>query len=569
MLSECTQVSGIGPVKAIDWGITRFQVHELLLRLRRDPRWDSDNNVYSLVADFIVPWTVGHGVGYALLLNHDNPQRINVMVSHAFSENAEEFLEAVLRATVSGEVLYICALANYQAEDGVGPSIADQLGDDIVKSPFFSVISALAHHGRVHGGCSWWLRHCILRLPIVLFLISALIPAALAIVSPKLFGTDTETLANNQDDFDFKYTVGVSVFICFSIIALLLHVVLRHCSPIYPGRLLIVPNRNSDIYERLWCVYELYHARQSGLHIEMAPTWARAGRTKATDAVCSAESDAQRIRLEIEASSGGFLAVDASVRQALNTTVRHTLGMASKYFVLLVIPNTGLLLTLDDPQLSSDTIQVLFVYLGWLLFLYGLARKSCGVFSSSIGWTTAVAGICLSFAIVQLRVSHRSQRCLLNDKTEWAVSFSFLKGLGQLTCEVYAAALVYLGACCRPTLLGYNSRWRIPIVCALFVLVFFLNQYYQHWLWPSVENYPRIAQYDDFTTAAGVTTPVYMIWTESVNWGIKVKDPIYKPRIAGILAWICFALILWWHVVGHWFVMKNLPECFGNEQFSG
>lgn len=49
-----------------------------------------ESNVYELVKGYVIPWTCGTGMGYALLLNEDEPKEVNVMISHCFAENAEE-----------------------------------------------------------------------------------------------------------------------------------------------------------------------------------------------------------------------------------------------------------------------------------------------------------------------------------------------------------------------------------------------------------------------------------------------------------------------------------------------
>merc|ERR1740129_1170901 len=82
-----------------DWGITVNQCAELLEQLKKlveKGEWDPEGNVYELVERYVKPRTASKGVGYALLHRKQHQRSVNVMISHAWGENAMDFLETIL-----------------------------------------------------------------------------------------------------------------------------------------------------------------------------------------------------------------------------------------------------------------------------------------------------------------------------------------------------------------------------------------------------------------------------------------------------------------------------------------
>lgn len=129
-------------VEAPRWGISKAQLQELLQECREDAAWDATDNVRAFVQKFVEPRTAGTGMGLALLLNHQRPREVNLMVSHSWDENAQQFFEDVVRDMFDRDVAFICFLGLYQ---GTGQDIADQLGPEILTSPFAQVIKKCAH----------------------------------------------------------------------------------------------------------------------------------------------------------------------------------------------------------------------------------------------------------------------------------------------------------------------------------------------------------------------------------------------------------------------------------------
>lgn len=125
------------PVTAKFWGISRRQIEQLFRQSRRSDHWRDEDNVHQFIKKFVLPETDGTGMGMALLLNQEVPQEVNLMVSHAWTENARDFFCDVLAAMYDHEVAFICFLSNYQ---GSAEDIDKQLGCDIHRSPFTEVI---------------------------------------------------------------------------------------------------------------------------------------------------------------------------------------------------------------------------------------------------------------------------------------------------------------------------------------------------------------------------------------------------------------------------------------------
>lgn len=93
---------------------------------------------------FIKPWTVGTGCGLAVLMTGETEPEPDLMISHSWSECAEELHEALKKHAhdepkiTEKTMIWFCVFANYQGEDRAGPSIKEQLA----QHPFDSVIKS-------------------------------------------------------------------------------------------------------------------------------------------------------------------------------------------------------------------------------------------------------------------------------------------------------------------------------------------------------------------------------------------------------------------------------------------
>jgi len=94
---------------------------------------------------FVQPWTAGSGCGLAVMVTGGAPcTPASVMTSHSWSEDAKECVDAIKRELLAGSItdtdlMWFCVFANYQCEDGAGPTIKDQLAmnpfECVIKSP--------------------------------------------------------------------------------------------------------------------------------------------------------------------------------------------------------------------------------------------------------------------------------------------------------------------------------------------------------------------------------------------------------------------------------------------------
>lgn len=101
-------------------------------------------NGYQFCDHFVKPYTQGTGCSLALLEN-SNPVDAEIMLSHSWSEDIEELRGALREFDVCSRI-WFCICANYQPEDGAGPSITEQLA----QSPFKNVIEHVQEMFVVH-----------------------------------------------------------------------------------------------------------------------------------------------------------------------------------------------------------------------------------------------------------------------------------------------------------------------------------------------------------------------------------------------------------------------------------
>mmetsp|Transcript_80105 Transcript_80105/g.201539 ORF Transcript_80105/g.201539 Transcript_80105/m.201539 type:complete len:660 (-) Transcript_80105:367-2346(-) len=414
------------------WGVTRAQIRQLLCRLRSDPAWRMDNSVYTVVQDYIIPWTRGTGLGYALMLNQDEPKEVNVMVSHAWGENAEDFFEALLRSTTEEDVIFVCALSIYQAEDGAGPSIEEQVGGNPSNSPFERVIRNIRMNGD-QAGWRWRWRRTLKRIPLLSILL-AIVLYFMPTILWGCVGTVSQCAKKRSHEIEvtlllqwfLPYTADPVVsqwewirmprwwgmiFPCSSIALLVCGALCYACHrrfPIYAGRMVAVPNNEVDIYSRLWCVYEIFVARKAGIGVQVARTLAVGGMKSSKFAVCSSEKDTQRIQREIESTPMGYAGIDKTVYKTMHGAMWDAIRVAFVYGVMISLfrvasarittaTETGIaepvyiLIQTSSPLASSFVVMAL---------VYRLFRRSRGSPSACV-----VVGISGSLMLVGLALS--------------------------------------------------------------------------------------------------------------------------------------------------------------------
>jgi hypothetical protein len=134
---------GYGPE---DWGITLGQMKALTTQQGFKP----DMTVRTLVETIVKPMTLDGGTGLALKLNPCG-LRTTKMVSHFWDENYLQFLASLQSTGASDtDAFWVCAFSIFQYDKAamersgirhdVGPTIGEQLGEDVNKGPFAAVI---------------------------------------------------------------------------------------------------------------------------------------------------------------------------------------------------------------------------------------------------------------------------------------------------------------------------------------------------------------------------------------------------------------------------------------------
>lgn len=526
------------------WGMTRGQVKQLLLRIRKDPAWTPHNNVYTLVQDFVVPWTRGKGLGYALMINERAPKEVNVMVSHAWGENAEEFLEAVLRSTGRSDVVFVCALSLYQGEDGVGPTIEEQLGCQPSESPFRRVLSHIRFCGD-EAGWRWRWRPWLGSLPgltllcgIFVFCLPTLLYGCVptftycmavsadsrfrevASMSPAqlfssfLLGSTTWIEQKREPQFAI-YAASALVCGCCSAISWL---TLRRAR-IYDGRMVVVPNREIDLYSRLWCVYEIYVATELGVRVEVARTLARAGRLSSRLATCGCQEDTNRIHSEIQAGSVGYEQIDQAVwlttRGARWNALKLSLGygLSIAIFIVAYLRVKG-----SDKNVAAIVAGILLACVFDTCAIYGVFRRANGMPSllSVLALSLALAMVGFIILCIDRHYMLSGWYAHLLEQFAFAVAIS----AGYLICFVVAATIAVF---CFPRLSRVKSA-AMPVLAgmSLSLLSIMTGCEAGSSASPLHSIYPSVVSNACFV-AGFFFVPAYLCWSAAVRWGVRIR----------------------------------------------
>ncbi|CAE7255961.1 mcfS [Symbiodinium pilosum] len=304
------------------WGMRMHQIRELLNSCKEDVHWHQNHSVRDMVNYHILPRTAGEGVGYAVKINRHAPLEVDVLISHSWNENAEEFVDTLERTVRADEVLFVCAFSIYQNEDHAGPSIAQQIGSSTQHSPFGRVLTHIKERGTC-AGFWWWPRRTFFMLPGLLLLLALELFMISQLFCGGVAGLEKLYVLNvSEDKYCSNWREGRGTCLAsrweaanldgycsltfpavwgMVFMAIMLELVLRFVSPwVYSGRMVAVPNYQDNLYQRLWCVYEIFMASQLKVYVSLAHTLAPAGKVHARNAGCSNADDEARIRKEIE-----------------------------------------------------------------------------------------------------------------------------------------------------------------------------------------------------------------------------------------------------------------------------
>lgn len=212
-----------GGIRATHWGITLQQIEELLqssgflLFLDGDDRQrvtEGDISVYEFVTHFVKPLTAGEGMGYALLVNEEQPLEVQVLVSHTWQEGILEFYHSLQTTVGYTTPLFVCFLSIYQNDDAsAGVTIAQQLGNDPTLGPFAEVLNNFKDKREL-----------------------------------RVKGTDIKEVLK----FDREYATKNGY---------------RSKPLLSCGFMVVVPTRHCNLYTRMWCCLELFTAANEGVPI--------------------------------------------------------------------------------------------------------------------------------------------------------------------------------------------------------------------------------------------------------------------------------------------------------------
>ena len=153
-IPRATRLQGSDPTQ---WAMTNVQLLELFNYMQSTQEYKAAKEtrghvcLYDVNSLFVIPWSRGFGCGVALLMNAHAPLKAQVMISHAWAEDVEELVSSLSSWAsriqplwdCDGVALWCCTFAQYQPEDGAGPSLQHQLSLD----PFKSVIHSKPEHG--------------------------------------------------------------------------------------------------------------------------------------------------------------------------------------------------------------------------------------------------------------------------------------------------------------------------------------------------------------------------------------------------------------------------------------
>lgn len=572
-------------IYAPHWGISRAQCQELLRLLRKDPNWDSRYTMEQLVTEYIVPKTRGSGLGYALWKNREKPKEANVVVTYAWSHNAENCLETILRSTYSTDVLFMSALALYQAQDSAGPGIEEQLGGCPSVGPFHQTLSHIAEKS-AFGRCCWRQQSLIRALPpILLGLALALfwVPVAVWGCIPsydfdqcvKRTQPDrgwTQDIAWDWQSVYVDEVVGVLCMVLYSVaagflvIAAGLSLVIQFCFP-FNGRLIAVPNQEDKLCGRLWSIYFIHLAQKLKVPAFLAHNLASTGHACASQAKCEVPGDQQKVLRLVEEDpenpDAGYAAIDHAVR-ALQRNRRWAVRASAFHWAALfaLVRSADLRLVANEParwetSILAPALAVLGAWLGAVLCAlsaYSLLRRTTDdqrlwVLVASPGFPS-VAGCVI---LVALLLSRRLQIFIV---PVWSAFFDLLtdEAYRHSTCTSEACQYIvaFTASLGQTLLIGGNSlgvfvigtlacpslitRWQCPLaLLAAFLLLgaaftFFYVRSLQADDFPASQFWHAVTVFHLVQLLARFVVPVGSLCAFAYRWGWPRPRPQRELR---------------------------------------
>jgi len=580
------QAAGGATVWPERWGLTVDQCQALLQRIRAGDfsteAWKRGSSMDTLISDIVIPRTSGRGMGYALAENHSTPQEVNVLVLYAGSGNAEELLEAIVRSTSKNDVLFISAFSLYQAEDGCGPSVSQQLGPKPSEGPFQRILQHIQTRGKA-AGWRWRWRGLLTALPAMLLATALVIFYAPVIAwgcvptldmarcaaraPPELGWLDSpgwHWLPEFERDLEGARLawLWLPVAASFAVAAAVVRAV-QHKYPTYDGRVLVVPSREVDVSRGLWCDSHVYVARLLGVPVVTAKALVSAGPCSSQDALCAEPGDVDRLHEDIEEKFGGsqelaFTMVDRAVDAVAQRHSRAQRAAVLRWALALALLRCAdiRLAAPEDWRAHVPAYAFLGAALGTVAGAFAVYRVAwvaqgtptpralCTCAGMLVGASALAAVLLALFGGVRPAPLHHWTAAvdLLTDEAYRHQSCSLLKcrrlvamwaSFGQtvLVIGLSIAACVFGALCCplRPRRAGgapaVAAAWPLCAVLAAVVLARALCSAALADTGSEAEHLFAITVF--YATSAGsrCVAPLSALLAGASGWGVKVADP--------------------------------------------
>ncbi len=171
------------------------------------------------VEEVIIPRTRDKGMGYALMVNDDNPLQIQVLVSHTWDEGTLELYFALKTVVRMDVPLFVCFFSMYQNSDeppnikSAGVNITEQLGNDAMSGPFAEVLNMFLHEQNL-----------------------------------RLHRTTDRNIVEQSKGARNMYSYMTS-----------------KSNELTCGYMVVVPTKYCEIFSRMWCCLEIYTAMNMGI----------------------------------------------------------------------------------------------------------------------------------------------------------------------------------------------------------------------------------------------------------------------------------------------------------------
>jgi len=272
----------------------------------------------------------------------------------------------------------------------------------------------------------------------------------------------------------------------------------------YRGRMVVVPNCETDIYSRLWCVYEIFIATRLGIPVEVAHTLAPAGNCGAESAGCGSEADTRRIREEIEAAEFRYAEIDRTVSRTIARWDVIRVAIVYGYPILLFSwPLVGLRHGDDASMRFLSTATTFIITFALCAAQHWMLKRANG--KPSILDISLVAGGCIGVGVLVVFVPYLR----MNGVGFWMV----LDGL-------FGIVVTALCICLPRRFHTCNVLWVIALlsVCFYIVLLLFEDSSGSCQFW---NCYP--AAVASLVMIGSVLAPLYVLWSASERWGVRVR----------------------------------------------